>query len=241
MQELPGQLVDNSNTAGVGVHFSVESVESVLHNLTVLDVLAWDHGVQHLLLLCYPLLDTVRFSEQFVERESVKQSLLPDLGHLQQLLVPPVNGGNPLHDRSRLSVLLSERRSLIMELIDGGLVVLQLVGDLFVFLKKSLYIALVLPDIVTGDEFEDVQHPVVDIISVSEELVEVNSVCKTSLSVIHQVDEVSPSLSDLLDSLLDLLAAEVSLLNEFVSSADGDLEGRLVAEDLSLESFMFGQ
>merc|ERR550539_1616864 len=241
MQELSGQLVHHGNTAGVGVHFSVESVKSVFHNLTILDILPGDHRVQHLLLLLDPLLHTVGLGEQFVERQSVQQPLLPDLGHLQQLLVPPVNGGNPLHHGTGISVLLAEQRGLIMELVNGGLVVLQLIRHLFVLLEESLNVALVLADVVTGYELEDVQHPVVHIVSVGEELVEVHGIGQHSLPLVHQVDEVSPSLSDLLDSLLDLLTAEVSLLDKFVSATDGDLEGRLVAEDLRLQSFMFGE
>jgi len=60
----------------------------VLHDLAVLDVLARHHGVQHLLLLCYPPLHAVRLREQLVERERIQQALLTDLGHLHQLLVP---------------------------------------------------------------------------------------------------------------------------------------------------------
>merc|ERR550539_800368 len=194
MQELSGQLVHHGNTAGVGVHFSVKTVKSVLHNLTVLDILAGDHRVQHLLLLGDPLLHTVSLGEQFVERQSLQQSLLPDLGHLQQLLVPPVNGGNPLHHGTGISVLLAERRGLIMELVNGGLVVLQLIRHLFVLLEESLNVALVLADVVTGHELEDVQHPVVHIVSVGEELVEVHSIDEVSQQshlLVPQVDEVS--------------------------------------------------
>merc|ERR1719438_581312 len=94
-----------------------------------------------------------------------------------------------------------------------------------------LNIAFILANVIAGDKFENVQHPVVDI----------NSICEASLPLIHQIDQMVPHLSHLLDPLLDLLTAKVSLLNKFISTTNGDLESRLVASNLRLQSLVFGQ
>jgi hypothetical protein len=65
----------------------------VLHNLAVLNVLARDHGDQHLLLLRNPLLHSVSLGEELVEREGVQKSLFSELGQFLELAVAVVDGG----------------------------------------------------------------------------------------------------------------------------------------------------
>lgn len=69
---------------------------------------------------------------------------------------------------------------LFMQGINGCRIVHQLVCDVFVFLQQSLNIGLVLSDIVGRNNPEEVQHPGVDIIGISQELVEVNCLCETA-------------------------------------------------------------
>ena len=93
MKQLARELIDNGHAAGVGVHFAIESVETVFHDFAIFDVLARNHGHQHLLLLRDPLLDTVGLREEFVEGESVEKSLLAKLSEFLKLAVAVVNGG----------------------------------------------------------------------------------------------------------------------------------------------------
>merc|ERR1719347_2456018 len=104
-----------------------------------------------------------------------------------------------------------------MQRINCGLVVLDLICHLLVLLQQSLDIALILANVITGDKFKNVKHPAVNIISISEELMEVNSICESSLSFIHKVNESIPHLSDLLNSLLNFLTSKVSLLDKLIS------------------------
>ena len=50
VQKLAGQLLDGLHLIGVGVHLLVESVETRLQNLHLLDVISGNHGVQQFLL-----------------------------------------------------------------------------------------------------------------------------------------------------------------------------------------------
>ena len=70
-----------------------------------------------------------------------------------------------------------------MQSIDGGGVVLQLVGDILVLLEQGLNVGLVLADVVGRDEPQDVQHPGVDVVGVGQELVEVDGFGQTLLPV----------------------------------------------------------
>ena len=76
--------------ASIGTHLFNKVIESALHDLAFCDVLAGYryHAVQHLFPVCYPLLHNIHFGEELVEGEGVQQALLPNLGHLHQLLVP---------------------------------------------------------------------------------------------------------------------------------------------------------
>ena len=70
-----------------------------------------------------------------------------------------------------------------MQSVDGGGVVLQLVGDVLVLLEQGLNVRLVLADVVGRDESQDVQHPGVDVVGVGQELVEVDGFGQTLLPV----------------------------------------------------------
>jgi hypothetical protein len=58
-----------------------------------------------------------------------------------------------------------------MQSVDGGGVVLQLVGDVLVLLQQRLDVRFVLSDVVRRHQPQDVQHPGVDVVGVGQELV----------------------------------------------------------------------
>ena len=91
------------------------------------------------------------------------------------------------------------------------------------FLEERLNVALVLSDVVAGDELEDVQHPRVNVVRVSEELVEVHAVRQTLLARVHERDELAPARGHLCNTLLDVGGTKVALLNQIRATANGNL------------------
>ena len=73
--------------------------------------------------------------------------------------------------------------NLLMKSVNGGGVVLQLIGDDLVLLQQSLHVRFVLANVVGRDQPQDVQHPSVDVVSVRQELVEVNGLGQSLLPV----------------------------------------------------------
>jgi hypothetical protein len=72
---------------------------------------------------------------------------------------------------------------LLVQSVDGGGVVLELVGDVLVLLEQRLHVGLVLADVVGRHEPQDIEHPRVHVVGVRQELVEVHGLRQPLLPV----------------------------------------------------------
>lgn len=87
----------------------------VLHDLDVVDVLGRQHGVEHAVLLCDPLVGGVGLGQQLEEAERVQQALLAQPRQLRQLAVPRVHRAQTGHHLRARRVHRGQRARLHME------------------------------------------------------------------------------------------------------------------------------
>lgn len=116
-----------------------------------------------------------------------------------------------------------------MQGLDDTLVVLELISDVLVFLQQRLDTGLIAANIITGHQPECIQHPSVHVISISEELVEVNSLRQPFAAVVGELCQVGPLAVDLISAILDLLLAKVVSLDQVITHFEDIIQVRVAS------------
>lgn len=138
-----------------------------------------------------------------------------------------------------VGVLRAQLLRLLLQLLNDVGVVLEFVGYVLMFLQQALHLSFVNAGVLRRNQSEGVEHPVVDVVGIGEQLVVAHGGVQPTLAERHQVEEVVPLRQDVTEAFLDPVSAEVSLGDELVADRRHAHQLRLVGQDVGLQRLVF--